>query len=100
MVLRGERWGWLCPARRYRVVEHHGLCRWTRHRRHRHHPLLGARRRAKSRGSRAVVSRLLLGDISGDAFVSRALRIGRDFREHALVVIFVCRERIHDREFR
>jgi purine catabolism regulator len=34
----------------------------------------------------------LLGDISGDAFVTRALRIGRDLRDRALLVVSVCRD--------
>jgi purine catabolism regulator len=56
--------------------------------------LLGARESGARSAQRqnALISRLLLGDISGDAFVNRALRIGRDLRDRALLVVSVCRE--------
>lgn len=94
VVLRGERWGWLHVL--------HGAA-----------PLAGtagyavdratdgiaiALHGARESGARsaqrqnALVSRLLLGDISGEAFVNQALRIGRDLRDRALLAVFVCRE--------
>src|SRR5690625_5106010 len=36
----------------------------------------------------ALVSRLLLGDISGDAFISRALRLGTDLRSRPLIAVW------------
>ena len=48
--------------------------------------LLGARESGAKSAQRqnALVNRLLLGDISGDEFVARALRIGSDLRDRAL----------------
>jgi purine catabolism regulator len=40
----------------------------------------------------ALVSRLLLGDISGDAFVARALRLGKDLRGRSLLAICAVKD--------
>lgn len=94
VVLRGERWGWLHVLHDGTAVSGTAGYALDRATDGIAITLLGARESGAKSAQRqnALVSRLLLGDISGDAFVSRALRIGRDFREHALVVIFVCRE--------
>lgn len=94
VVLRGERWGWLHVLHDGRPVAGTAAYALDRATDGIAITLLGARESGAKSAQRqnALVSRLLLGDISGDAFVSRALRIGRDFRDHALVVVSVCRE--------
>ncbi|WP_406230491.1 PucR family transcriptional regulator [Nocardia sp. NBC_01009] len=94
VVLRGERWGWL------HVLHDGGPLIGT----HAYAmdratdviaiALLGARESGARAAQRqnALVSRLLLGDISGEMFVTRALRIGRDLRDRSLIAVMVCRE--------
>ena len=94
VVLRGERWGWLhvlhggTPVG---VIAGYALDRAADGIAI---ALLGARESGAKSAQRqnALVNRLLLGDISGEAFVTRALRIGRDLRDRALVAVFVCND--------
>ncbi len=94
VVLRGERWGWLhilhegapMPGTAGYAADRatDGIAI----------ALLGARESGARLAQRqnALINRLLLGDISGEAFVSRALRIGRDLRDRALLAVFVRKE--------
>src|SRR5882757_2070024 len=94
IVLRGEAWGWihifngagpLNEVHSYALDRAADAIAIT---------LLGDREsgaRASHRQS-SLVNRLLLGDISGDQFVGRALRIGRDLRDRPLAVVLLCKE--------
>jgi purine catabolism regulator len=94
VVLRGERWGWLHVLHGGAPVG--GIAGYALDRAADGIAiaLLGARESGAKSAQRqnALVSRLLLGDISGESFVTRALRIGRDLRDRALVAVFVCNE--------
>jgi purine catabolism regulator len=94
VVLRGERWGWLHVLHGGTPVD--GIAGYALDRAADGIAiaLLGARESGAKSAQRqnALVSRLLLGDISGEAFVTRALRIGRDLRDRALVAVFVCND--------
>ena len=94
VVLRGERWGWLHVLHDGTTVTGTSAYALDRATDGIAIALLGARESGAKSAQRqnALVNRLLLGDISGDAFVTRALRIGRDFRDHALLAVFVVRE--------
>ncbi|BDY28441.1 MULTISPECIES: PucR family transcriptional regulator [Mycolicibacterium] len=94
VVLRGERWGWLHVLHGGATVAGTASYAVDRATDGIAIALLGARESGARSAQRqnALVSRLLLGDISGDAFVARALRIGRDLRDRALLAVFVCRE--------
>ncbi|MEV6588727.1 PucR family transcriptional regulator [Streptomyces acidicola] len=99
IVLRGEAWGWihvfhgdgdLPNAHAYaldRAADTIAIA------------LLGDREsgaRASHRQS-SLVNRLLLGDITGEQFVDRALRVGRDLRDRPLAVVVLCKEPEPDR---
>ena len=94
VVLRGEVWGW--------VHVFHGS-----------EPLVGVNAYAMERAADAIaitlvsdresgarasqrqnslISRLLLGDITGEQFVDRVLRVGRDLRRRPLVVVMFCKQ--------
>lgn len=94
VVLRGERWGWLHVLHGGNPVG--GIAGYALDRAADGIAiaLLGARESGARSAQRqnALVNRLLLGDISGEAFVARALRIGRDLRDRALVAVFVCKD--------
>ena len=94
VVLRGERWGWLHVLHGGTPVD--GIAGYALDRAADGIAiaLLGARESGAKSAQRqnALVNRLLLGDISGEAFVTRALRIGRDLRDRALVAVFVCKD--------
>jgi purine catabolism regulator len=94
VVLRGERWGWLHVLHGGDPVVGTAAYAIDRAADGIAIALLGARESGARSAQRqnALISRLLLGDISGDAFVNRALRIGRDLRDRALLVVSVCRE--------
>lgn len=94
VVLRGERWGWLHVLHDGTAVTGTSAYALDRATDGIAIALLGARESGAKSAQRqnALVNRLLLGDITGDAFVARALRIGRDFRDCALLVVFVARE--------
>lgn len=94
VVLRGERWGWLHVLHGGDAIAGTAGYAIDRAADGIAIALLGARESGARSAQRqnALVSRLLLGDISGDAFVARALRIGRDLRDRALVVVFVCKD--------
>ena len=94
IVLRGEAWGWihvfhgegeLSGVQAYaldRAADTIAIA------------LLGDREsgaRASHRQS-SLVNRLLLGDITGEQFVDRALRVGRDLRDRPLAVVVLCKE--------
>ncbi|WP_371538572.1 PucR family transcriptional regulator ligand-binding domain-containing protein [Streptomyces sp. NBC_01023] len=94
IVLRGEAWGWihvfngraaLSGAHAYaldRAADTIAIA------------LLGDREsgaRASHRQS-SLINRLLLGDITGEQFVDRALKVGRDLRDRPLAVAVVCKE--------
>lgn len=94
IVLRGEVWGWMhvfhgpapvSAAHSYALDRAADAIAIT---------LLGDREsgaRASQRQN-SLVNRLLLGDITGDQFVSRALKIGRDLRDRPLAVVVLCKE--------
>ncbi|MCW2734556.1 MAG: hypothetical protein JWR13_5372 [Mycobacterium sp.] len=94
VVLRGERWGWLHVLHGGEHIVGTAGYAIDRAADGIAIALLGARESGARSAQRqnALISRLLLGDISGDAFVNRALRIGRDLRDRALLVVSVCRE--------
>ncbi len=94
VVLRGERWGWLHVLHGGTPVVGTASYALDRATDGIAIALLGARESGAKSAQRqnALVSRLLLGDMSGDAFVSRALRIGCDLRDRVLFAVFVCRE--------
>jgi purine catabolism regulator len=94
VVLRGERWGWLHVLHGGGAMVGTAGYALDRATDGIAIALLGARESGAKSAQRqnALVSRLLLGDISGDAFVARALRIGRDLRDRALVAVFVVKE--------
>ncbi|MDT5181741.1 MAG: PucR family transcriptional regulator, purine catabolism regulatory protein, partial [Mycobacterium sp.] len=94
VILRGERWGWLHVLHGGDPVVGTAAYAIDRAADGIAIALLGARESGARSAQRqnALISRLLLGDISGDAFVNRALRIGRDLRDRALLVVSVCRE--------
>jgi purine catabolism regulator len=94
VVLRGERWGWLHVLHGGDAIIGTATYAIDRAADGIAIALLGARESGARSAQRqnALVSRLLLGDISGDAFVTRALRIGRDLRDRALLVVSVCRD--------
>jgi purine catabolism regulator len=94
VVLRGERWGWLHVLHGGTPIV--GIAGYALDRATDGIAiaLLGARESGARSAQRqnALVSRLLLGDISGEAFVTRALRIGRDLRDRPLLAVFVCKD--------
>lgn len=94
VVLQGERWGWLHVLNQGEPIVGTAGYAIDRATDGIAIALLGARESGAKSAQRqnALVSRLLLGDIDGDAFVSRALRLGRDLRERALLAVFVCKE--------
>ena len=94
VVLRGERWGWVHVLHDGESVSGTAGYALDRATDGIAIALLGARESGAKSAQRqnALVSRLLLGDISGDAFVTRALRIGRDLRDRPLVAVFVCKD--------
>jgi purine catabolism regulator len=94
VVLRGERWGWLHVLHGGAAMAGTAGYALDRATDGIAIALLGARESGAKSAQRqnALVSRLLLGDISGEAFVARALRIGRDLRDRALVAVFVVKE--------
>ena len=94
VVLRGERWGWLHVLHGGEPMVGTAGYALDRAADGIAIALLGARESGAKSAQRqsALVSRLLLGDVSGDAFVTRALRIGRDLRDRSLLVVFVCKE--------
>lgn len=94
VVLRGERWGWLHVLHGGAPIVGTAGYAIDRAADGIAIALLGARESGARSAQRqnALVSRLLLGDISGDAFVTRALRIGRDLRDRALLTVFVIRD--------
>ena len=94
VILRGERWGWLHVVHGGQPIAGTAGYAVDRATDGIAIALLGARESGAKSAHRqnALVSRLLLGDISGEDFVERALRIGRDLRNQPLVAVFVCRE--------
>jgi purine catabolism regulator len=94
VVLRGERWGWLHVLHGGAAMVGTAGYAIDRATDSIAIALLGARESGARSAQRqnALVSRLLLGEITGEAFVARALRIGRDLRDRALVAVFVVRE--------
>lgn len=94
VLLRGERWGWLHVLHEGAPMNGSAGYALDRITDGIAIALLGARESGARLAQRqnALINRLLLGDISGEAFVSRALRIGRDLRDRALVVVYVLRE--------
>ncbi|KXF54386.1 hypothetical protein AXA44_07245 [Rhodococcus sp. SC4] len=94
VVLRGERWGWLHVLHEGATLAGTGTYALDRTADGIAIALLGIRESGAKAAQRqnALVSRLLLGDISGDMFVQRALRIGRDLRDRALIAVLVLKE--------
>jgi purine catabolism regulator len=94
VVLRGERWGWLHVLHDGTSVSGTAGYALDRATDGIAIALLGARESGARSAQRQnnLVNRLLLGDISGESFVSRASRIGHDLRDRALIAVFVCQE--------
>lgn len=94
VVLRGERWGWLHVLHGNTPIAGTSGYAVDRATDGIAIALLGARESGAKSAQRqnALVSRLLLGDISGEAFVNQALRIGRDLRDRTMLAVFVCKE--------
>ncbi|ONM49916.1 hypothetical protein B0T44_05585 [Nocardia donostiensis] len=94
VVLRGERWGWLHVLHGAEPMSGTAAYAMDRATDGIAIALLGARESGAQAAQRqnALVSRLLLGDISGDMFVTRALKIGRDLRNRALLAVLVCKQ--------
>src|SRR6201988_502480 len=94
VVLRGERWGWLHVLHGGEPMVGTAGYAIDRAADGIAIALLGARESGARSAQRqnALVSRLLLGDVSGDEFVTRVLRIGVDLRDRALLVVSVCRD--------
>ncbi|MGW5739851.1 PucR family transcriptional regulator [Amycolatopsis sp. NPDC003861] len=94
VILRGESWGWLHllhggaepGAADLRAMERAAAAVAI--------SLLSEResgaRAAQRQG--ALLNRLLLGDITGEKFVSRALALGQDLRDRELIVVVTARE--------
>jgi purine catabolism regulator len=89
VVLRGEPWGWLHLLHGTTAPTPGNLNTLERAAAAVAISLLGEResgaRAAKRQG--ALVNRLMLGDISGEDFVQRALTLGRDLRDRPLAVV-------------
>ncbi|MGW0877120.1 PucR family transcriptional regulator [Streptomyces sp. NPDC002740] len=92
VVLRGESWGWLhllhggvqpTPAE-LRTLERAAAALAI--------TLLSERENGARASQRqtALLSRLLLGDITGDRFISLALALGQDLRGRDLIVVTAC----------
>lgn len=94
VVLRGERWGWLHVLHGGSPLAGTAGYALDRATDGIAIALLGARESGAKSAQRqnALVNRLLLGDISGESFVTRAMRIGRDLRDRALLAVYVCKE--------
>jgi purine catabolism regulator len=94
IVLHGEAWGWihvfhgageLGDVPSYALDRAADAIAIT---------LLGTREsgaRASQRQS-SLVNRLLLADLTGEQFVERALKVGRDLRDRQLAVVVLCKE--------
>lgn len=92
IVIHGERWGWLHvlhgpdPLRR---EDEHAVDRTA-------DAIAISVLSAREIGARAVrrenalINRLLLGDLSGDAFITRALRLGKDLRNRPLLAVWTA----------
>ena len=92
IVIHGERWGWLHvlhgpdPLRR---EDEHAVDRTA-------DAIAIGVLSAREIGARAVrrenalINRLLLGDLSGDAFITRALRLGKDLRNRPLLAVWTA----------
>ncbi|GDY59883.1 hypothetical protein SVIO_105060 [Streptomyces violaceusniger] len=94
IVIRGERWGWL-----HVIHSSDALLRTDQHAIDRTADViaisvLSAREVGAQAAQRenALVNRLLLGDISGDSFITRALRLGKDLRGRPLLAVCAVKE--------
>ncbi|MFJ6983821.1 MULTISPECIES: PucR family transcriptional regulator [unclassified Streptomyces] len=90
VVIRGEPWGWLHVVHDTDVlhnVDRHAIDRTAEAIAV---SVLSAREVKAQAAHRenALVNRLLLGDLSGDSFITRALRLGKDLRGRSLVVAY------------
>nr|WP_206439085.1 PucR family transcriptional regulator [Streptomyces scabichelini] len=102
ILIRGERWGWL-----HVIHDSDALSSPAQHAIDRTADaiaisVLSARqvRAQAAQRENALVNRLLLGDISGEAFISRALRLGKDLRGRPLLAICAVKESAPDPEDR
>ncbi|MFF2925102.1 PucR family transcriptional regulator [Streptomyces celluloflavus] len=100
ILIRGERWGWL-----HVIHDSEGLPNPAQHAIDRTADVvaigvLSAREIGAQAAQRenALVNRLLLGDISGEAFISRALRLGKDLRDRPLVAVCAVKETAADHD--
>lgn len=89
IALKGEVWGWLHVLHRDRLLSGPDLYAINRAAAAIAITLLTEQVRGARRSQRdgALISRLMLGDISGHGFVERALRLGRDVRGRSLLVV-------------
>ncbi|WP_433259555.1 PucR family transcriptional regulator (plasmid) [Streptosporangium sp. CA-135522] len=98
ILIRGERWGWLHVIHDSDALlspAHHAIDRTADVIAI---SVLSAREVGAQAAQRenALVNRLLLGDISGEAFISRALRLGKDLRGRPLIAICAVKESASD----
>lgn len=100
VVLRGESWGWLHLLHGSASPSVGDLSSLDRAAAAVAITLLSEResgaRSAKRQG--ALLNRLMLGDVSGEDFVARALSVGRDLRKRHLVVVVAGTE-THEGDF-
>lgn len=94
VILRGERWGWLHVLHGSAPLIGTQVYALDRATDGIAIALLGARESGAKAAQRqnSLISRLLLGDIAGETFVNRALRIGRDLRGRHLLVILLFKD--------
>ncbi len=91
VVLKGEMWGWLHVLHGSQPLTSSDLRTVERATAAIAITLLGEQVRGVRRFQRhaVLINRLRLGDIDGEAFVERSVRLGRDIRGKAFVVLMV-----------
>ena len=89
VVLKGEVWGWLHVLHRSSPLSSSDIYAMGRATAAIAITLLSEQLRGARRSQRdgALISRLMLGDISGEGFVDRAMQLGRNFRGKSFLVV-------------
>jgi purine catabolism regulator len=89
VALKGEVWGWLHVLHRDNPLSSSDIYAVGRATAAIAITLLSEQVRGARRSQRdgALISRLMLGDISGDGFVDRAMQLGRDLRGKSFLVV-------------
>jgi purine catabolism regulator len=93
VVLKGEMWGWLHVLHASQPLSSSEVRTVERATASIAITLLSEQVRGARRSHRhaILINRLMLGDINGEAFVERALRLGRDIRGKAFIVVVASR---------